>query len=304
MTTQSYPFEGQDTNEDQYSKLMRNFRESGAISDYAGSGLKVTAGAEGMQVKVSTGFGVVRGHGVWCTEAEVVTIPDANAYDRIDAIVARLDPATDAITFECVQGDASGTMPPLTQTDVDVYEELLAKVSVKNGVTGIVAADVTDARTFYQPSGLVYNTANRPATGRPGQTGFNAETGYLEIADATGKWQAISIGDTGWINLTPTTGSGSYRVRNRGGVVELDCNISGFTVASGDSVIVSDVGGLPDNCRPGVAYWQTAGRWSGPSAAVNPAAQILIGNGGDLSANNRTGGACNGLQFRVTYLQG
>lgn len=258
MTTQSFPFEGQNTNEDEYSKLMRNFRESGAVSDYGGSGLKVSADATGMQVKVSIGVGIVRGHCIWCTAAETVTVPDANTYNRIDMIVARLDPALDKISFECVKGDASGNPPPLVQTDVDVYEVPLARVAVGANVTGILSTDVTDARKFFQPSGIVCATADKPAVGRPGQMLFDALGNKTWVANAAGVWLPVQmIEDTG---LLPITLAAGYKSAGDTPSVEVLNGVAYFsgtvmptsgTFAANVSVTIGS-GAVPEGARPGI----------------------------------------------------
>src|SRR3954470_5299686 len=62
--------------------------------------------------------------------------------------------------------------------------------------------------------------------------------------------------DTGWINLTPTAGTGTLRYRVKGGYVNMTGSISGLPSTSpGGNVIVLAPGILPAAYRPGSAIY-------------------------------------------------
>jgi len=148
----SFPFENIDTTETQFSQWARNIGE-GVINGVANE-LEPFADSTGMVVKVKTGQALVRGH-YYVNDAEVsLTIPAADLTDpRIDAIVLRLDPVANSIVLAVIEGnpDPSPVAPALTQTDGDVYEQLIATVEVSPATANIAPEDVTDQREIFDP---------------------------------------------------------------------------------------------------------------------------------------------------------
>jgi hypothetical protein len=192
MTQTSWPFEGVDTTETQYSRLLRNIGQgvNGVPGD---NNLLVYADSSGMNVKVKIAGGlsqaIVRGHMYQSTAEETLTISAAASSPRIDAVVLRLDPSVNSIVLAVVAGTpaVSPSAPNLTQTDTAVYELLLAHVSVPASATTISAANVTDKRTFIEN---VWTTANRkPAF--LGLTGFNTTIGKLETYTGSA-WEVVT----------------------------------------------------------------------------------------------------------------
>jgi hypothetical protein len=152
MAQTSWPFENIDTSETQYSQLFRNLGE-GPI-DGKGFELEPYADSTGMNVKVKSGQALVRGHYYDSTGTETILIPAADATNpRIDRVVLRLNPTTNAILLTLIQGTpaASPSAPALTQTDGAIYDLPLAQVYVAANETIIEPADVTDQRTIFAP---------------------------------------------------------------------------------------------------------------------------------------------------------
>lgn len=150
MAQTSFPFENVDTTETQFSKWARHIGEgvNGGPDD---TKLLVTGDDSGMQVRIAAGEAMVRGHYYISTAQETLTIDTAGTDTRVDAIVVELDPAANQIILKVVQGVAvpSGAVPPtLTQTDAGVYQLLIGLVSIGSGASSILAANVTDRRTF------------------------------------------------------------------------------------------------------------------------------------------------------------
>lgn len=192
MTQTSWPFEGVDTTETQYSRLLRNIGQgvNGVPGD---NNLLVYADSSGMNVKVKVAGGlsqaIVRGHMYQSTAEETLTISAAASSPRIDSVVLRLDPSANSIVLAVVAGTpaASPSAPSLTQTDTAVYELLLANVAVGASVTTISAGNVTDKRTFIEN---VWTTANRkPAF--LGLTGYNTTIGKLETYTGSA-WEVVT----------------------------------------------------------------------------------------------------------------
>lgn len=190
------PFHGQDTTEDEFSRFAREFARDGVVGSIGDTTLKVTADSSGMTVSVAAGLIIGRGYWLRNTAAYAVTIAAAHAtLDRIDRIVARFDPTTDAVALVRLAGDtgAPTTPPALTQTDTGIYELPLATVAVAHGVVTIAAGNVADERLFHPNPVRPWTTATRPAAPRKGQVGFNDTTGKVEFYNGA-TWVTIASG--------------------------------------------------------------------------------------------------------------
>ncbi|KOG26824.1 tail fiber domain-containing protein [Streptomyces viridochromogenes] len=205
MAITSYPFDAQVVTETQYSQMFREFQDSGVVASFGGSGFAVTA-SSGMNLNVSAGLAIVRGHVVQSTATEVVTISAAGTSVRVDRVVLRLDPSLNSIVLAVKAGTAGSTTPPaLTQTDTGIYELALAQVTVNASVTSITSADITRTRPFVGSRILVWNTTTRPSSPRLGQIGYNADTSAFEFWNDTA-WAPL-ISNVSWSTLSgkPTT---------------------------------------------------------------------------------------------------
>lgn len=182
MAQTSWPFEGVDTTETQYSRLLRNIGQ-GVIGVPGDNNLLVFADSSGMSVKVkisgSVSQAIVRGHMYQSTAQETLTIQASEANPRIDSVVLTLDPGANSIVLQVVKGTAavSPIAPTLSQTDTTTYQLLLANVAVAAGATTISAGDVSDLRTF------IVNAW--PSTARPsavmGLAGYNTTSQKFEL---------------------------------------------------------------------------------------------------------------------------
>ncbi|MBQ0949254.1 MULTISPECIES: tail fiber domain-containing protein [unclassified Streptomyces] len=194
MSISSYPFDGQDVSEGQYSYLFRELASHSGIADaVGGTGFNVYGDSSGMQVKVNAGFAIVRGHAVQSTATETVTIAAASAATRYDRVVLRLDPTANRITIAVVQGTSGGGVPALTQTDTGIYELPLATVTVPIGAATISSGNVATEREFLGNSVGGWTTATRPKNPRTGRLGLNTSTNQWEFWDGTA-----------WTDLAPT----------------------------------------------------------------------------------------------------
>lgn len=185
MTQSSWPFQGVDTTETQYSRTLRHlvpFGRSGVNGVPGDNNLKVIGDSSGMNVKVKVANGnsqaIVRGHMYNSTADETLAIGASSTNPRIDSVVLTLDPTANTILLAVVPGTPAVTpvAPALTQTDTAVFQFKLADVLVGSNVTTISAAAVTDTRQFIEN---VWTSATRPA-GTIGLTGFNTTLGAHE----------------------------------------------------------------------------------------------------------------------------
>ncbi|ATI18725.1 minor tail protein [Streptomyces phage Daudau] len=208
MSISSYPFDGQAVSEGQYSYLFRELASHSGVADPVGLGgtsFYTYGDSSGMNVKVSPGFAIVRGHAVQSTATETITIAAASASTRYDRIALRLDPTANSITIAVVQGTSGGSVPALTQTDTGIYEFPLATVTVPVGAATISAGNVQGEREFLGNSVGAWTTATRPKSPRQGRLGFNNSTKTWEFWDGT-KWSDLAPTIT-WTTIegAPTT---------------------------------------------------------------------------------------------------
>ncbi|QEQ94057.1 minor tail protein [Streptomyces phage Saftant] len=191
MAQTSYPFDAQTVSESQYSQYFRELQDSGVVGSANDTTLKVTSAGTSMNLSVSIGQAVVRGHFYNNDAVATVTIAAADTAARTDRVVLRLDPAANSIVLAVVKGAAGGSVPTLTQTDTGIYEMVLANVTVGASVTSISAASVVDQRRFVGSRIGAWSTALRPTSPRTGKLGFNTDTLVWEF------WNG-----TAWTNLT------------------------------------------------------------------------------------------------------
>ncbi|WP_405665440.1 tail fiber domain-containing protein [Streptomyces sp. NBC_00055] len=193
MAITSYPFDSQAVTETDYSRLFREFQSTGVADGVGGTSLYTYADGTGMTVKVNSGFAIVRGHAIYSTATEVLTIAASGTASRVDRVVLKLDPAANSITLAVKTGAAGSTPPALTQTDTGIYEMTLARVTVGANVTSISAASVQGERKFIGNTVGGWTTDTRPDSPRVGRLGFNQSTSAWEF------WNG-----TAWSDMAPT----------------------------------------------------------------------------------------------------
>jgi hypothetical protein len=195
MAELSWPFENENTTETQYSELFKRLQSNGAAGNPTSTALKVTGDSSGMNVKLATGFGLVRGHMYQNTAVLTLTIPTASANPRIDLAVLELDPTANSITAKIIEGTAatSPTPPALTQTTDGVFQLAIAQIAVAGSATTISAGNVTDLRPFLGTQWGIWTNDTRPGSPALGQAGFNNSTSRPEY------WTGSA-----WTGFSPT----------------------------------------------------------------------------------------------------
>lgn len=187
MTQSSYPFDSINTTEAQYSQLFRRLNTTGISGTIGDNQLQVFADSTGMNVKVRSGYAMVRGHFYKSDAQETLTIGAAASNPRNDLIVLRLDPTTaNSIVLAVKAGTAAASPvdPALTQTDEDVFEFPIARVTVAANATTISAANVTDLRQYMGAPVGRWTTALRP-TAVKGLAGWNDTLSIVEVYNGT-----------------------------------------------------------------------------------------------------------------------
>lgn len=250
MAQTSWPFHdgtsGTPVLEDQWSKMARTWSQSGVVS--YGNNLGPYSDSDGRQVKVPTGRAIVRGHYYENASPTKVLAIAANASGnpRIDRVVLRLDPSANSVTLAVLQGTPAGSpsAPALTQTDVGVFEISLARVTVANGATNIVPADVIDERTFIGPPlPLLGGTMTGALTlsGAPTSALHAATKQYVDDKGTWSSWTPVVYGGT--TALTGCTVEGRKCVIGK--TVHWNCKIV-MGASTGGSGTLNVGGDLPE----------------------------------------------------------
>jgi hypothetical protein len=208
MTQASFPFEGIDTTETQFSRWARHFN-TGVNDVPTGTALQVSAGT-GLAVNVAAGEAMVRGHYYTSDAVEALALATANATNpRLDVVVLRLDPTANSIVLAVKTGTPAGspTAPALVQTDAGIYEEPLANVLVP--ANSGVPTTITDRREFMGTRLGSWATVGRPTPAGRVLFGFNTTTQTVEFYNTvTSAWQDVtpaSLNDIGDVTITSAT---------------------------------------------------------------------------------------------------
>ncbi|MEV4642778.1 hypothetical protein AB0J80_36095 [Actinoplanes sp. NPDC049548] len=191
MAITAYPFDDQDTTENQFSLWARELQDSGVADTFGGTGFRVSGGGGGMAVQVQPGFAFLRGHALSSTAVETKTIEAASSALRYDRVVLRINPSTNLGSIEVLKGTAGSGVPQgLTQTAEGIFELSLAVVTVQANATTIDAAMVRDDRQYVGARTGVWSTATRPSGFRTYKLGFNTTTQSWEFWNGS-QWQNV-----------------------------------------------------------------------------------------------------------------
>lgn len=193
------PFDGQSITEAEWRTMARLWTPNGVDMTY-NNGLQVYGDSSGRQVKVKTGRVWVDGFfGENTSEKTISLATNSSGNPRIDLIVAQVDPSTNKITIEVVQGTpaASPAIPSMTQSATGIYQVPLGYATLASGYSTVAAGDVTEYR-----QGAVGADANgqlRPwrtswgVVGRASVTATQASiTTITDVTSATVTWTAIA----------------------------------------------------------------------------------------------------------------
>lgn len=288
MAQNSWPFENADTTEDQYSLLFGRYGKPGTMfmgvasqPNQTGAGsLTVYGDSSGMQVKVRSGFAVVRGFAYQnTTNGQTVALDTGSASPRIDLIVLTLDPSSNSIVLAVVKGTpaASPTAPALTQNDTSgIYQMEIGRVLVPALATTVAAGDVTDTRPCLPYGTGVWTTTQRPA-GVQGQMGWNVSTNTLEVYTGSA-WQEVQPNNINAARITSGT-------LDAGRIPTLPISsISSLPYPASDMVIPDGSGGwtstgMPEIVRSGIVNNPTVGTTlttTGPTISTSRGPQFVM----------------------------
>lgn len=210
MTQTSFPFEGIDTTETQFSKWARHFN-NGVNDEPTGDALEVSAGT-GLAVDVEAGEAMVRGHYYISDATESLALATADATnDRLDLVVLRLDPTANSIVLAVKTGTPAGSpsAPALVQTDAGIFEQALAEVLVP--ANSGVPTTITDRREFMGTRLGSWSTAGRPTPAGRVLFGFNTTDQAIEFYNPiTDAWGPVApeintLNDIGDVTITSAT---------------------------------------------------------------------------------------------------
>ncbi len=191
MTQTSFPFEGLDTTETQFSRWARHFN-SGVNDVPTGDAVEVSVGT-GLAVDVEGGEAMVRGHYYISDATESLALATADATnDRVDLVVLKLDPVANSIVLAVKTGAPAGSpvAPTPVQTDAGIFEQPVAEVLVP--ANSGVPTTITDRREFMGTRLGSWSTDGRPLPAGRVLFGFNTDTGEVEYYNVnTSAWSPI-----------------------------------------------------------------------------------------------------------------
>lgn len=150
MAEYYYPFDagaGSSVQESQWSKMARWWAQNGISAGYENE-LEVYADSSGMQVKVKSGMGTIRGHYYESTAEQTLAIESADPSNpRIDIVALEVDWQNNTMGLVVIKGTAGATpaAPALTQSTAK-WQIPLAYIAVGTGVSTIASGNVTDKR--------------------------------------------------------------------------------------------------------------------------------------------------------------
>jgi hypothetical protein len=106
------------------------------------------------------------------------------------------------------------------------------------------------------------------------------------------------VADTGWINLTPVSGTGACRYRVIGPNVWMQVNLTGMTsIANGANGPIVNAGAIPAAYCPGVTYYGV-GNLGGQFMGL-----AVVNTNGSAAQWNASGGAVTTSRFYVVWLK-
>lgn len=204
MPELSWPFEGQDTTESQFSSWARALVDTGIVS-----GLTLTPGS-GLAVVVAPGAAFLQGFYFQLTApAKSITITAApgTGLTRRDFIILRLDLIANEIVVVVKNGSATnsgGTLPALVQ-DATVWELAIGVVTVANATISISAANISELRPAVGLRVLPFAGVTQRPTPVTRTIGVDTVARVLQLFDA-GVWYELTPSIT-WATITgkPTT---------------------------------------------------------------------------------------------------
>lgn len=206
MSISSYPFDGQDTTEDQYTKLFAELQRTGVAASADSGDLKVTAAGSSLTLDIAPGKAYVRGHFFESDAIEHLTLTAPVSGSAIHVVVLRLNPATNSISLAVVQGVAGAGYPQLadsrTTNATGIFELALASIAITSSTTSVVPGDITDDRTFVgRTTGTWSRNATRPKSPRSGDMGYNLSSKAWEFWDGT-LWTEVNSTTPGTVEMT------------------------------------------------------------------------------------------------------
>ncbi len=136
-----------------FKKFLSNGVYFGHYKNYGENSMKVVLDS-GLNIKVSTGAGLIEGAD-YENEEELIFILERPAADsRIDRVVVQMDTSLDSRNTKIYIKEGNGTTPAELQRDANIYEICLAEVTVKS-TSNILEEDIKDTRLDKNLCGLV-----------------------------------------------------------------------------------------------------------------------------------------------------
>lgn len=149
---------------DTFAIYMQSFFTNGISADISKC-LQVVESPGEMAVNVNPGLAVINGRFAYEENIRKLVLQASEDYDRIDAVVLRLNKANRDIDLYVVKGTKaqSPTAPALTR-EGDIYELRLANVFVPKLTTEVKQEKITDTRLNLNDCGVISFTGQKVDT--------------------------------------------------------------------------------------------------------------------------------------------
>jgi hypothetical protein len=157
---------------------------------------------------------------------------------------------------------------------------------------GVSATVVTYRRAVDVDTAAICHQYYYPTSGNPQVLYRRFNVSWTAFLDAM-------LEDTGWVNLTPSQGTGTFQYRCRNGMVSLRCAMTGVSVASNTNIVLLAAGVIPAAYLPGTSVYQ-AGSSAGSGLSLG-----TIGSDGLVSLWNPSynSGAMTVARFYATWMK-
>lgn len=161
----------------------------------------------------------------------------------------------------------------------------------------IVAVPGVSGTTTTRTNSQIISYLGRGGFTRLADVPITATDTQINMANIV-KPSPYNVADTGWINLTPVSGTGVCRYRCVRGVVSVQIALTGVTsVPNGGNGSIVATGGLPAAYRPSQIVYQAG------NGGANVSTLGHVEPDGSILQWNNTGAAVNVARMTFTYLK-
>lgn len=136
-----------------FKKFLSNGVYYGHYKNYGENSMKVTADG-GMNIRVSTGAGIIEGADFENTEERIITLDRPVSGNRVDRIVVQFNASLDTRSTKIIVKQGTGEVVTELKRNDNIYEICIAEVTVRS-ISNITYEDIKDTRLDKNLCGIV-----------------------------------------------------------------------------------------------------------------------------------------------------